>query len=87
MNAFELSPTVSIFLALLIAVGGLYLLRIPQAARNISQSWTELSKAQERKIDSLMKEVELLKKQHEDCESRADALERRINDLEDQLGR
>lgn len=78
----NLSPTASIFIALLVAVGGLYLLRIPQAARTMSEGFTALSRAQERKIKALETEVSDLLRKHEDCEKRSDQLERRIAQLE-----
>jgi septal ring factor EnvC (AmiA/AmiB activator) len=80
----ELSPAVSVFVSLLIAVGGLYLLRIPQAARILSTAFANLSRSQDKRIASQERRIEELENEHADCEKRADALERRIRALERQ---
>lgn len=82
MNTLDLSPAVSVFIALLVSVAGLYLLRIPQSARILSQSFTALSRAQERQIQQLQKDLRDLRTLHEECEERSDKLERRIYQLE-----
>lgn len=76
------SPAISVFISLLIAVGGLYLLRIPQAARMMANSWARLTRAQEEKIDAQAEEIQSLINKHEECERRADDLERRLRRLE-----
>jgi uncharacterized protein YjeT (DUF2065 family) len=78
----ELNPAVSVFVSLLIAVGGLYLLRIPQAARILSTAFGNLSRSQERRIAAQDKRIAELEAKHEDCERRADALERSVRALE-----
>lgn len=74
----DLSPAISVFVSVLVAVVGLYILRIPQAARILAQSFATLNRVQERKIETLIVEVAALRSLHEECEHRSDEQDRTI---------
>lgn len=74
----DFSPTLSVFVSVLVAVVGLYILRIPQAARILAQSFATLSRVQEKKIEALIEEVSALRRLHEDCEARSDEQDKTI---------
>lgn len=84
LASMDLSPAISVFVSLLIAVGGLYILRIPQAARIMSQGFTNLSRAQERRIGEMEKRIDQLEA---DLEAERADCERRINELQKFFGR
>lgn len=82
MAVSDLSPAISVFISLLVAIGGLYLLRIPQAARVMAHSWARLQRASDARIEALVQEIEEVRRAHEECEKKAEQMERRIRALE-----
>ena len=78
----DLSPAITVFLSVLTAVLGLYVLRIPQAARILAQAFTRLNAAQEKRAEAQEKRIGLLEKMHAECEERADDLEDRLRKIE-----